>query len=72
MLESWAFKVRERVHIKPGTIGYCAELHDVVYDVVGVSLDRNGRQRVHISQDWPHDGGTDDMDPADLVSAAHG
>lgn len=64
----WPFKPGDKVTVTPGQ-DWRADWQGVVLEVTGCFLDRQGYMRVMVSEDYPRDGGTDDMLADDLSPA---
>jgi hypothetical protein len=62
----WPFKPGQKVRVKLGD-DWRADWQDTdpLY-VIGCTLDRENRVRVHVSENWPQDGGIDDILADDL------
>jgi len=64
----WPFRPGQKVRVAPGP-DWRSDWQGVVLEVVGVRVESTGIVRVHVSEDWPRDGGVDDMRADDLVPA---
>jgi len=60
------FRVGDRVRIA-STAPYAADWQGVELTVVGMRLTPSGKMTFHVSENWPADGGFDDVPPEDLV-----
>jgi hypothetical protein len=67
-IAGWPFKPGDKVTVKPGH-DWRADWQGVVLEVTGCFLDRQGYMRVMVSENYPRDGGTDDMLADDLSPA---
>jgi len=64
----WPFKPGDKVTVTPGQ-DWRADWQDIVLEVTGCFMDRQGHMRVMVSEDYPRDGGTVDMLADDLCLA---
>lgn len=63
------FKLGQQVRVAqrtPAPGDWRADWYGITLSIVGVSLNRNGEVRYHVSEDWPRNGGFDDVRVEDL------
>lgn len=62
------FKLGQKVRVMPG-LDWRIDWAGTELTVIGMAFDRAGNLRCHVSEDWPRDGGIDDINPDHLTAA---